>query len=361
MPTTIARPMTSQQAHRRVTPSIVDPATARPFTLDQELEPFGSWVGKPIWVPPKDASRSFAETMLQESRPFAGREKRWSLVERKYRSDFTQVREFDLFQASIRLPKGKFFVTVTEQEDFDKITDPIPACVQTRLEEFLSGPAMKRGAQVYYLKPLCIEMGDELILTSREDLTAAIAKVQDEVFAEYRSLSLYGRPLQAMRAVANAGLAVPRTVVQYFVKRRQKAIDAYHAHLEFQRRKLALRTARTHQKCRTDGCTFDEILDLTSPLKRTDVIEQYCIEQELSKAKREYLLRLAADMAIGTLPWFVGFSIGGFWASMATLAYATPPIVVCDPAFVVEMPGSGGMVLKIGHFDEVGGVTHVEI
>ena len=118
----------------------------------------------------------------RESRPFASKEKRWASVVKKHRTDFTQVREFDLFQASIRLPQGKFFVTVTEQKDFDKITDPIPNCVQTRLEEFLNGPAMKRGAKVYYLKPLCIEMGDELILTTREDLTAAITKIQEEVF-----------------------------------------------------------------------------------------------------------------------------------------------------------------------------------
>jgi hypothetical protein len=38
-----------------------------------------------------------------------------------------------------------------------------------------------------------------------------------------------------------------------------------------------------------------------------------------------------------------------------------PPIVACDPAFVAELPGSNGVVLKIGHFDEVGGVNHVEI
>ena len=366
MPRTIERPqnqssLASIQATRRVTPSIVDPSTAKPFTLDQELEPFGSWVGGPIWVPPKDENKTLAETMLRESRLFASKEKRWDSVVKKHRSDFTQVREFDLFQASIRLPQGKFFVTVTEQENFDKITDTIPACVQTRLDEFLSGPAMKRGAKVYYFKPLCVEMGDDLILTTREDLTAAITKVQDEVFAEYRNLSLYRRPLQAMVAVANAGLAVPRTVVKYVVGRRQKAIDAYHAHLEFQRRKLALRTAKTHRKIRTDGCTFDEILDLTSPLKRADVIEQYCIEQELSKAKREFLLRMAADIAVGALPWFVGFSIAGFWGTMATLAYATPPLMVCDPAFVVEMPGSRGVVLKIGHFDEVAGVTHVEL
>jgi hypothetical protein len=35
-------------------------------------------------------------------------------------------------------------------------------------------------------------------------------------------------------------------------------------------------------------------------------------------------------------------------------------VLVCDPAFVAEMPGSR-VVLKIGHFDEVAGVTHVEI
>ena len=240
MPTTIHRPATQPRNLGRVSPSVVDPATAEPFTLDQELKPFGAWVGAPIWVPPKDASKTLAETMLRESRPFTSKDKRWTSVVRKHRDDFTQVREFDLFQASIRLPKGRFFVTVTEEKHFDKITDPIPNCVQTRLEEFLSGPAKKRGAKVYYLKPLCIEIGDELILTTREDLTAAITKIQDEVFAEYRRLALYRRPLQAMVAAANLGLAIPRAVVKYVVGRKQKAIDALQAHLEFERRKLAL-------------------------------------------------------------------------------------------------------------------------
>jgi hypothetical protein len=349
------------RAARRVTPSIVDPATAKPFTLDQELEPFGSWVGEPVWVPPKDESKTMAETMLRETRPFTSKDKRWAAVVKKHRRDFTQVREFNLFQASIRLPQGKFFVTVTEQDDFDKITDPIPACVQTRLDEFLSGPAMKRGARVYYLKPLCVEMGDDLIFTTQEDLTAAIAKVQNEVFGEYRRLALYRRPLEAMAGAVNLGLALPRAVMKSAVKRQQKAIEAYHAHLEFQRRKLALRTARTHRKCRTDGCTFDDILVLTSPLKREDVIEQYCNEQELSQAKRAAMLRMAAEMAAGTLPWFVALSLSVSYASIMTMVLTTPPIVVCDPAFVAEMPGSRGVVLKIGHFDEVGGVTHVEI
>lgn len=356
MPVAIQRPATQSRATRRVSPSVVDPATAEPFTLEQELQPFGAWAGEPIWVPPKDESKTLAETMLRESRPFTSKEKRWASVVEKHRTDFTQVRELDLFQASIRLPKGKFFVTITEQKDFDKITDTIPNCVQTRLEEFLSGPAMKRGAKVYYLKPLCVEIGDELILTTREDLSAAITKIQEEVFGEYRGLALYRRPLAAMVAALNLGLAIPRAVVKHAVGRRQKAIDAFHAQMEFKRRKLAFDAARAHRKCRTDECTFDEMLALMSPLKRTDVIEQYCIEEELSRAKRAQLLRMAA----GTVPWFVALSLTVSYISTLMLV-ATAPVAVCDPAFVAEMPGSGGVVLKIGHFDEVDGVTHVEI
>jgi hypothetical protein len=357
MPATIQRPATQLRAPRRVSPSLVDPATAEPFTLEQELQPFGAWVGDPTWVPPKDASKTMAETMYKESRPFTSKEKRWSSVVNKHRADFTQVRELDLFQASIRLPQGKFFVTVTEQKDFDKITDPIPKCVQTRLDEFLNGPNMKGGEKVYYLKPLCIELGDELILTTREDLSAAIAKIQQEVFGEYRRLALYRRPLQAIVAAANLGLAIPRGVMKFAVERRQKPLNAYHSQLEFKRRKLAFDAARTLRKCRTDGCTFDEMLELTTPLKREDVIEQYCIEQEISRAKRDQLLKIAA----GSIPWFVALSLTISYITSLTIVVATPPIVVCDPAFVAEMPGSGGVVLKIGHFDEVAGITHIEI
>ena len=360
MPATVQRPATPPRATRRVSPSIVDPATSQPFTLEQELKPFGAWVGEPTWVPPKDASREMAATMLRESRPFTSRQKRWASVVEKHRTNFTQVRELDLFQASIRLPQGKFFVTVTEEKDFDKITDPIPNCVQSRLDEFLSGPGKQQGAKVYYLKPLCVEVGDELIMTTGEDLTAAISKIQQEVFAEYRRKALYRRPIDALVAAADLGLAIPRGVMNYVVARRQKAIDALHARLEFQRRKLALKAARTHGKCRTNTCTFDDMLELTNPLKRTDVIEQYCIEQELSQAKRAQLLQLAT----GTVPWFVALSLTGYAAaSFASfvLTWTVPPVAVCDPAFVAEMPGSDGVVLKIGHFDEVGGVTHVEI
>lgn len=357
MPTTIHRPAKRTRAIPRVTPSIVDPATAEPFQLDQELKPFGAWVGNPIWVPPKSESSTLAKTMLRETRPFTDKEKRWEAVVKAQRSDFTQVRELDLFQASIRLPKGKFFVTVTEEANFDKITDTIPACVQTRLDEFMNSPAKEQGAKVYYLKPLCVEIGDELILTNREDLMAAIAKVQEEVFDAYRRMALYRRPLQALMAAADVGLALPRGVIKYAVGRKQRAIDVRQAQLEFKRRKLALSTARTYGKRRTGGCTFDEMLELTSPLDRKDVIEQYCIEQELSRAKREKLLLMAA----GTVPWFVALSITASFLSSIVVTVSTPPVVVCDPAFVAEMPGSRGTLLKIGHFDEIGGVTHVEI
>jgi hypothetical protein len=135
-------------------------------------------------------------------------------------------------------------------------------------------------------------------------------------------------------------------------------IEAYHARLEFERRKLALEVAKTHRKLRTTGCTFDETLALTRPIDRSDVIEQYCKEQELTGAARQQLLYLAGD----AIPWFVALSLAGSYAAaLTTMLLWTPPVVVCDPAFVAEMPNARGTLLKIGHFDEVGGVTHVEI
>ena len=108
------------------------------------------------------------------------------------------------------------------------------------------------------------------------------------------------------------------------------------------------------------ACNFVGSSMLSSPTSlpsRTDVIDQYCIEHERSRAKRAQLLRIAA----GTVPWFVALSLTVSYISTLALTVATPPVVVCDPAFVAEMPGSGGVVLKIGHFDEVGGITHIEI
>tara|TARA_R110002049_G_scaffold72490_6_gene187403 strand:- start:95011 stop:96039 length:1029 start_codon:yes stop_codon:yes gene_type:complete len=342
-----------------VKPSKVDPFSAKPFTLEQELEPFGKWVGDPIWIPPKDSSKTMAESMLRSASPLTPKAKRWSVVEQTHRKQFTQVREIDLCKDSIRLPKGKFFVSVTEQRDFDKITDSIPACVQTRLDEFMAGPGKRPGVKVYYLKPLCVEVGDDLILTTRADMMAAVKKIQDEVFAEYRRMYLPQRSLEFVKAAVNVASAIPRGVVKHLVGRRQRQIDAYQARLEFKRRKTALSAARTHRKCRTHGCTFDEMLALTNPLERADVIEQYGIEQNLSRAKRDQLMMMAA----GSIPWFVALSMGISYVtvlSKVTITFA-PPIMVCDPAFIAEMPGSNGVVLKIGHFDEIGGVTHVEI
>ena len=139
--------------------------------------------------------------------------------------------------------------------------------------------------------------------------------------------------------------------------RKQKVIDAYQAKLEFERRKLALRVAKNYRKCRTDGCTFDETLKLTTPPNRTDAVEQYCLENKVSRAKRDQLLMVAA----GSIPWFVALSLAISYGASVAVASSTPPLVVCDPAFVAEMPGSRGVLLKIGHFDEVGGVMHVEI
>lgn len=360
MPTTIERPALQPRTTRQATPELVDAASTGPLKYAEELKPFGAWVDDPIWVPPKDSSAEMAESMLRETRPFTSREDRWEAVVKKHRDEFTQVRELDLYRSSIRLPQGKFFVTITEQQDFDKITDEIPACAQTRLDEFLAGPGQQRGVKVYYVEPLCVEVGDELVFTSREDLQAAIDKIQTEVFAEYRQLARFRRPKQAMLAAIDAITALPRKTIQYVVDRRQRAIDEYQARLEFKRRKTALAAARTHRKFRSDGCSFDEMLALTNPLQRADVVQQYCVEEDLSKAKREHLLRVAA----GAMPWFMAFSAGATYASMIHTAITlslTPPVLVCDPAFVAEMPRSKGVLLNIAHFDEVDGVTHVEL
>jgi hypothetical protein len=159
-----------------------------------------------------------------------------------------------------------------------------------------------------------------------------------------------------MLELANASLTVPRAAAAFLVRRRQKAIDAYQAQLEFKRRKTALRAARTHQKFRSDGCTFNEMLALTNPLDRLDVIEQFGVENQLSRMKRDQLIRMAA----GHIPWFVALSLGVSYLASISITFV-PPVMVCDPAFVAELPGSAGRLLKIGHFDDVAGVRHVEI
>lgn len=328
----------------------------RPFSLEQDLAPFGKWVGEPIWVPPKDNNTELAKSMLNRFGPFASKRSCWKFLVEEHRSEFTQVREFELPKASIRLPKGRLFMTVTERAHFDTIEDPIPNCVRTRLEEFLAGRGKRRGVKVYYLKPLCVEVDNQLILTTREQLNAAITQIQTEVFAEYRRCYPGHRTRGLAIGAVDAGLAIPRILVKRFFGRKKKEIDAYHAKLEFERRKRALQAADAYRNLRSNGCTFEDMLSLMNPLEREDVIDHYVSDNELSGIDRKVFLIASA----ATLPWFAALSLGIYNLAAVSLA-ASVSVAVCDPAFVAEMPGSNGVVLKIGHFDEVDGVIHVEI
>lgn len=331
-----------------------------PFTLEQELETFARWTGNPVWVPPKRAATKLARTMLAASFLPGTRERRWAAVLEKHRDEFTQVREIELSRASIRLPKGRLLMSVTERDRFHTITDDIPACVQTRLDEFLAGPGKREGVKVWYLKPLCIEDGTRLIFTSRESVQGAIRRIQDEVFAEYRRLFVADLPRRLFDGAVDAALAVPRAIVSAAVARKKRAVEAYHAKLEFERRKLALRAATLHRNTFGSDCSFDEMLSLTSTLEPAAVVRQYAVENELSAAECDRLVAIAE----GTLPWFVTFSLATAFVLELTASLAitsTPAIVTCDPAFVAELPENPGVLLKIGHFDEIDGVTHVEI
>jgi len=329
---------------------------SQPHTPAQDLEHFGSWVAKPIWVPPNDSSKELAKSMLNRFGPFASKQQCWDAISRQHREKFTQVREFELPKASIRLPQGSLFVTVTEQKNFDTIEDQVPACVQTRLDEFLAGPGKKRGVKVYYLKPLCIEVGDDLIFTTSEELDASIAKIQNEVFTQYRRMYLPHLLRKIAVGTVDAVLALPRAVVKFVFNRKKREIATYHAKLEFERRRRALEAVKFHNNYRSDKCTFDEIIGLTDAPNREDVIEHYVEELELGQLERQMFVLASAK----TLPWFATLSVVGYSLASAIVSAGTS-VAVCDPAFVAEMPGSNGRLLKIGHFDEVGGVMHVEI
>jgi len=88
----------------------------------------------------------------------------------------------------------------------------------------------------------------------------------------------------AIQALSGA-LAIPRSLADYIVQRRQKAIDTLQAKLEFRRRQTALDAAKTYRQYRTGECTFDDMLEMTAPLKRDSVIRQYSIQEKLSRAK----------------------------------------------------------------------------
>ena len=328
----------------------------QPHTPQQDLEIFGTCIGKPTWVPPKESSAELAKSMLNSFGHAATKSEAWQGTVKAHRSQFTEVREIELPRASIRLPQGRLFVTVTQQANFAQIEEVIPPCVQTRLDEFLAGPGKQRGVKVYYLKPLCVEVGNELIFTTREELDGAIEQIQTEVFDEYRRRYLGHRVRRLAIGTLDASLAIPRAILKYYVNRKKREIDAYHAKLEFERRKRALKAVRTRKKYRKDECTFDEILALTNPPERKDVIDHYVKDNVFSDVDRELFL-LASTAA---LPWFATLSLAAFKLLAVSLATGAS-VTVCDPAFVAEMPGRKGKLLKIGHFDEVDGVTHVEI
>ena len=126
----------------------------QPHTPEQDLTHFGSWEGDTIWVPPKDSSDELAKSILNKFGLFASKKDCWNYVTKEHRDKFTQVRRLSMPQASIRLPEGSIFVTVTEPDQFDQIEEEIPRCVQTRLDEFMAGPGQQRGVKVRYLKPL---------------------------------------------------------------------------------------------------------------------------------------------------------------------------------------------------------------
>ena len=157
-------------------------------------------------------------------------------------------------------------------------------------------------------------------------------------------------------------MPTPPPLVRLAVERKKRVLDAYHAKLEFERRKIALKAATMHRDSFRSCCTFDEMLSLTSTLEQADVVRQYAVENQLSDRERDRLAQLAA----GTLPWFVTFSLAtAFVLELAATVIAstttTSAVAVCDPAFVAELPEAPGVLLKIGHFDEIDGVTHVEI
>ena len=325
-----------------------------PLNLQQELTLFGKWVGDSIWVPPKENSQELAKSLLNQFGPFSSRERCWAALEKQHRDKFTHVREIELPASSIRLPQGRLFVSVTNQKDFDKIEEPIPRCVQMRLDEFLEGRGKQRGVRVYYLKPLCIEKGNQLIFTTRDQIDHATNTIQKEVFTAYRRMYPWHLAKRVAAGAINTGLAIPRALVNSKLEKKRREIHDFHQRLEFERRQRAWMTVQAHRACRTHGCEFDEILSLTDPPKREDVIEHFVEDTDLSPIGRKMFMIASA----ATLPWFATLAVGFY--QLFTVTTVTS-VTVCDPVFVAEMPGARGELLKIGHFDEVDGVMHVEI
>lgn len=329
-----------------------DPATG-PHHPDQELEVFCKWSSQSIYVPPKDGSKEIAKEMLSKSKLLTKRDELWKNANRKFRDQFTHVREIELRRASIRLPKGRVFVTVTDEKDFGQIEDPIPDCVKTRLEEFQSRIGDDSGIKIYYLKPLCVEVGNELIFTTQEQLDSTMAELRAETMAEFRKLLPAHVAKQLVTVLPKLLLGAPRKLLSAFFGRKKQFIESYQARLEFERRKRAWEAKQFRKSYRTDPCEYTEILDLTDPPRTEDVLAHYAEEKKLSLMTHQiYLIAIAAS-----LPWF----LTAVALANAVAVGTVTTVAVVDPVFVAEFPGSRGQLLKIGHFDEIDGVMHVEV
>lgn len=346
---------------KRTTAVRPSPVSSEPFSLDQELTLFGRWTSEPILVPPRDCSRELADSMLQHSSPREPFEKRWKDLAQRLPKQFAQVREIDIAQDSIRLPKGRLYVTVTEKKDFDTITDVVPACVQTRLEEFLAGPGQRPGVRVYYLKPLCIEDENRLIFTTAAELQEAIAAIQAQVLQQCRRRMVPHYLMKYVRGLIDGCTAPPQKALKYFWERKKRAIDVYQMKMEFERRKTVMEALQIRKQCRTDDCSFEEFLSVTRAANRNEVVWRFALERQMNARQFKNLVFSSTEVA---LPWFITLSCSiSAAASLAAQlgALLAPPVLVCDPVFVAELPEARGQLLKIGHFDEIDGVMHVEI
>jgi len=149
----------------------------------------------------------------------------------------------------------------------------------------------------------------------------------------------------------------PKSFLKFVFKRKKQEIEAFHSKLEFERRRRALEASRIHNQYRTDkNCSFDDFENLTTCPRREEVIEHYVRENELSRVDRE-MFKMVSTVS---LPWFATLSLATYKLALVSLTESIS-VSLCDPVFVVEMPRAKGKLLKIGHFDEVNGVTHVEI
>ena len=200
-----------------------------------------------------------------------------------------------------------------------------------------------------------------MIFTTAPELQSAIEGIQSQVLRQYRRLFVPHYLSKFGCAVIDGCTALPRRLLKYFWEKKKLAVDVYQRKLEYERRKSVMEALQARRQCRSDDCSFDELLSITSEINRQDVVRKMALERQLNAQQYKDLIISSSEVA---LPWFITLSCTV--SAMASLAakisiLLAPPVLVCDPVFVAEMPESRGQLLKIGHFDEIRGVMHVEI